>query len=191
MNFWWTVSAVYNLALEHSAVSLPIPHRHPTAVKCTDSLDCKTECFLSPCLLLSVVKSTVFKFKYHFFHEAIPTTQVQPAVQMLCPLNSTKPPVFKKYHMPLSQTPPSYKCIVSSFHGLAYCGSPIHNFSLSFLGPPPKVQIFLWHLQSKHVINGELVRTEGTEYKVLLYIHRILFHYVSLPSYPHQALSWS
>lgn len=79
---------------------------------------------------------------YHFLHEATPTIQVQPAVQILRPLHCTKHPVFKKYCMSLLQTPPSYKHILSSFRGLAYRRSLIHISSLSFLGPK-KVQMIL------------------------------------------------
>ena len=54
-------------------------------------------------LPLPVSKSTHLQVKYHLLYGAIPTTRVQPAVRILCPLNSTKYSAFKEYWACLQQ----------------------------------------------------------------------------------------
>lgn len=93
IHFWCTASAASESSPDSppSPVSSPASLRDPPAVQCTDSLYCKVECLPSPVPPLSLEQKPLgFESKYQFLLEAIPTTQVQPAVRILCPLNSTK-----------------------------------------------------------------------------------------------------
>lgn len=154
VSFWWEScqktpwisdeqrQLLYNLALPHSAVSSPIPHRHPTAVKCIDSLDCKMECFLSPCLCFLYQNPPIFEFKLSLSPRSHPNHSGTTSCTNLASPSFHKTPLSLRNIVSLLQTPPSYKRILSSFRGLAYRRSLIHISSLSFLGPK-KVQMIL------------------------------------------------